>query len=87
MNKKRTPSHFNKNTSIFHHFIQHIPMSDLLLVDTTRKQCIFPVCASMTEALPIIRSSKLSTATSRVYCLASGENYEGSENICSGEHT
>jgi len=41
----------------------------------------------MTEAVPIIRSSQSSTATSRVYWLASGENYNGSGNICSGEHT
>ena len=53
----------------------------------TRKQCIFLVCASMTEAVPIIRSSKSSTATSRVYGLDSVENHEGSGNICSGEHT
>jgi hypothetical protein len=62
-------------------------MSDLLLVDMTTKQCIFHVCSAVTEAIPIIRSRKSSTATLRVYCLASGENYEGSENILSVEHT
>jgi hypothetical protein len=62
-------------------------MSDLLLADMTTKQCIFLVCAAVTEAIPIIRSSNASSATSRVYWLASGENYEGSGDICSGEHT
>jgi len=62
-------------------------MCDLLLVDMTRKQCIFIVCAAVTEETRIIPSSKSSTATSRLYSLASGEYYEGSENIFSGEHT
>ena len=73
-------------TQRFHCFSQHIPRSNLQPLDTSRKQCIFLVCASMTEAVPITRSSKSSTATSRVYCLASGENHAGSGNICSGEH-
>jgi len=50
-------------------------MSDLLLADMTTKQCIFFVCAAVTEAIPIIRSSKSNNGTSRVYWLASGENY------------
>jgi hypothetical protein len=62
-------------------------MSDLLLVDMTTKQCIFLVCAAVTEAILIIRSSNSIIATSRVYCLASGESYEGSENIFSCEET
>jgi len=86
MNRKGTSSHFHKNTK-FHYFNQNIPMSDLLLVDVITKHCIFLVCATVTEAIPIIRSSKSSTTTSRVYWLASGETYEGSGNTCSGEHT
>jgi len=33
MNRKRTRFHYNKNTEIFHDLLQHIPTSDLLLVE------------------------------------------------------